>query len=73
MNSVVLYRKNHEIDYIIKDDKSIDNFIPNTEFLLSISKDSNQNNSSYFIDVPGKFPNKEKAPNLSYLIVRSLK
>ena len=59
MNSVILYRNNHEIDYVKKGDNGNENFTTNTEFLLSITKDPNQNNSQYFIDVPGDFPDKK--------------
>lgn len=71
MNSVVLYRNNQEIDYIKKTDSHT--LSHNSEYLLSINKQSQEKNSQYFIEVPGDFPEKREAPNPTYLIVRSLK
>ncbi len=36
-------------------------------------KENNKQNTNYFIDVPGDFPEGKQAPNPTYLIVRSLK
>lgn len=70
--SVRLYREDNEVQISKKTDFENKTGV---QFLLSVTKEERErsNNSRYYIDVPGDFPQGQSAPNPTYLIVRSLK
>jgi hypothetical protein len=70
--SVRLFREDNEVQISKKTDFENKN---NLQYLLSVTKDESprSNSSKYYIDVPGDFPQGQRAPNPTYLIVRSLK
>ena len=70
---VLIGRSKNEINCWGKGHKFTENNKDETEFLLSISQD-NEKRSSFWVDVPGDFTNKETFPTRhNFLIVRSLK